>query len=126
MRGPTIPLEQAVRLQTGNTASVYGLDDRGARSLRQGRPTLNVVDFDALHLHAPEMMLRFFPPVAAVSCSARTAIARPSFRETVHLRRTASRRERFRKTRPRKVLSRALDDSSRAGFRARTLRGKLA
>ena len=54
-RGPTIPLEQAVRLQTGNTASVYGLDDRG--TLVPGKKAdLNVVDFDALHLHAPEMV----------------------------------------------------------------------
>jgi N-acyl-D-aspartate/D-glutamate deacylase len=54
-RGPTIPLEQAVRLQTANTAAVYGLLDRGTLVPGQ-KADLNVVDFDALALHAPEMV----------------------------------------------------------------------
>jgi N-acyl-D-aspartate/D-glutamate deacylase len=54
-RGPKIPLEQVVRLQTGNTASVYGLADRG--TLEVGRKAdLNVIDWDRLHLHGPEMV----------------------------------------------------------------------
>ena len=54
-RGPKIPLEQVVRLQTGNTASVYGLADRG--TLEVGRKAdLNVIDFDRLHLYGPEMV----------------------------------------------------------------------
>jgi N-acyl-D-aspartate/D-glutamate deacylase len=54
-RGERIPLEQAVRLQTGNTAAVYGLGDRG--TLEPGKKAdLNLVDFDALRLHAPEMV----------------------------------------------------------------------
>jgi N-acyl-D-aspartate/D-glutamate deacylase len=54
-RGPRIPLEQAVRLQTANTAAVWGLGDRG--SLEPGkRADLNVIDLDALHLDAPEMV----------------------------------------------------------------------
>ena len=54
-RGERIPLEQAVRLQTANTAAVYGLTDRGM--IRPGmKGDLNVIDLDALHLHAPEMV----------------------------------------------------------------------
>jgi N-acyl-D-amino-acid deacylase len=54
-RGERIPLEQAVRLQTGRTAAVYGLSDRG--TLERGRKAdVNVIDFDALHLHAPRMV----------------------------------------------------------------------
>jgi N-acyl-D-aspartate/D-glutamate deacylase len=54
-RGERIPLEQAVRLQTGNTAAVYGLRDRGTLTVgRKG--DVNLIDFDALRLHAPEMV----------------------------------------------------------------------
>jgi len=54
-RGERIPLEQAVRLQTQNTARVYGLTDRGA--IEPGKKAdLNVIDFDALRLHTPEMV----------------------------------------------------------------------
>jgi len=54
-RGERIPLEQAVRLQTANTAAVYGLHDRGTLEVGK-KADLNVIDFDALHLHAPEMV----------------------------------------------------------------------
>lgn len=54
-RGARIPLEQAVRLQTGNTARVYGLHDRGTLEVGK-RADVNVIDFDRLHLHAPEMV----------------------------------------------------------------------
>jgi N-acyl-D-aspartate/D-glutamate deacylase len=54
-RGERIPLEQAVRLQTGNTAAVYGFSDRG--TLEPGKKAdLNLIDLDALRLHAPEMV----------------------------------------------------------------------
>jgi len=54
-RGERIPLEQVVRLQTANTAAVYGLTDRG--TLTPGKKAdLNLIDFDALRLHAPEMV----------------------------------------------------------------------
>jgi N-acyl-D-aspartate/D-glutamate deacylase len=54
-RGARIPLEEAVRLQTGNTAAVYGLTDRG--TLEPGKKAdLNLIDLDALRLHAPEMV----------------------------------------------------------------------
>ena len=54
-RGQRLPLEQAVRLQTSNTAAVYGFTDRGV--IEPGKKAdLNVIDFDALHLHGPEMV----------------------------------------------------------------------
>jgi len=54
-RGARIPLEHAVRLQTGNTAAVYGLTDRG--TLEPGKKAdVNLIDLDALHLHVPEMV----------------------------------------------------------------------
>jgi N-acyl-D-aspartate/D-glutamate deacylase len=54
-RGARIPLEQAVRLQTGNTAAVYGLLDRGTLEIGK-KGDVNVIDLDALRLHAPEMV----------------------------------------------------------------------
>ncbi len=54
-RGDLISLEQAVHLQTGRTAEVYGFTDRG--TLEPGkRADINLVDLDALTLHAPEMI----------------------------------------------------------------------
>jgi N-acyl-D-aspartate/D-glutamate deacylase len=54
-RGARIALEQAVRLQTGATAAVYGFTDRG--TLEPGKKAdLNLIDYDALRLHAPEMV----------------------------------------------------------------------
>tara|TARA_Y100001970_G_C14180531_1_gene829584 strand:- start:71 stop:1789 length:1719 start_codon:yes stop_codon:yes gene_type:complete len=54
-RGPRIGLEQAVKLQTYDTASLYGLFDRGL--IQEGqRADLNLVDFDKLELTAPEMV----------------------------------------------------------------------
>ncbi|MFN8644234.1 MAG: amidohydrolase family protein [Candidatus Binatia bacterium] len=54
-RGARIPLEQVVRLQTGNTAAVYGFTDRGTLAVGK-KADLNVIDHDALRLHAPEMV----------------------------------------------------------------------
>ncbi|MFN8645071.1 MAG: amidohydrolase family protein, partial [Candidatus Binatia bacterium] len=54
-RGARIPLEQVVRLQTGNTAAVYGFTDRGTLAVGK-KADLNVIDHDALCLHAPEMV----------------------------------------------------------------------
>jgi N-acyl-D-aspartate/D-glutamate deacylase len=54
-RGERIRLEDAVRLQTSATAELYGFFDRGV--VAEGRKAdLNLVDFDALRLHAPEMV----------------------------------------------------------------------
>ena len=53
-RGPKLQLEQAVRLQTSNTAAAYGMSDRG-RIEPGWVADVNVIDFDGLHLHAPRM-----------------------------------------------------------------------
>jgi N-acyl-D-amino-acid deacylase len=51
-RGPTLSLEQAVRLQTKNTADLVGFDDRGTIEVGK-RADLNVIDFEALELGFP-------------------------------------------------------------------------
>ncbi|HZT64713.1 MAG TPA: amidohydrolase family protein [Acidimicrobiales bacterium] len=54
-RGEKLPLETAVHLQTGSTARVYGLGDRG--TLEPGkRADLNLIDHEALRIHAPRMV----------------------------------------------------------------------
>jgi N-acyl-D-aspartate/D-glutamate deacylase len=51
-RGPTLPLELMVRRQTRDTASIYGLKDRGL--LQPGYlADLNIIDFDRLRLPPP-------------------------------------------------------------------------
>jgi N-acyl-D-aspartate/D-glutamate deacylase len=53
-RGDTMPLEQVVHLQTRRTAELYGFLDRGL--VAEGMlADLNVIDFEALRLHAPTM-----------------------------------------------------------------------
>jgi N-acyl-D-aspartate/D-glutamate deacylase len=54
-RGDLISLEQAIHLQTGRTASIYGFADRG--TLEAGkRADVNLIDVDGIRLHAPEMV----------------------------------------------------------------------
>ena len=54
-RGEKIPLEKIVSRQTQDTAEFYGMHDRGV--LAPGmKADLNVIDMDALHIHAPEMV----------------------------------------------------------------------
>ncbi len=54
-RGERIPLEQAVKRQTRDTAALFDLNDRGA--LLPGlKGDLNVIDLERLHIHAPEMV----------------------------------------------------------------------
>jgi len=54
-RGPRISLEDAVRLQTSSTAALYGFGDRGV--VAEGKKAdLNVIDFDGMRLHAPQMV----------------------------------------------------------------------
>ncbi|NOT57380.1 MAG: amidohydrolase family protein [Deltaproteobacteria bacterium] len=54
-RGERIPLELAVKRQTQDTARLYGLLDRGM--LKPGmKADVNVIDFDRLRLHPPEMV----------------------------------------------------------------------
>lgn len=54
-RGPRIGLEQAVRLQTHDTAALYGFHDRGVIAPGK-RADLNLVDLDALALPLPRMV----------------------------------------------------------------------
>ncbi len=54
-RGPRLPLQWLVKRQTQDTARAYGLFDRGV--IKEGfKADLNVIDLDALTLHAPEMV----------------------------------------------------------------------
>jgi N-acyl-D-aspartate/D-glutamate deacylase len=54
-RGARIPLEQVVASQTSRTARFYDLEDRGL--LVPGmKADVNVIDFERLHIHAPEMV----------------------------------------------------------------------
>jgi N-acyl-D-aspartate/D-glutamate deacylase len=54
-RGPKIPIERAVQLQTSATADAYGMSDRGR--LTPGMiADVNVIDYEALHLHPPHMV----------------------------------------------------------------------
>ncbi|MGH7839146.1 MAG: N-acyl-D-amino-acid deacylase family protein, partial [Candidatus Binataceae bacterium] len=54
-RGGRIPLEFAVKRQTHDTAQLYGLRDRGV--LAPGmKADINLIDFDRLRLHPPEMV----------------------------------------------------------------------
>ena len=53
-RGPKLALEQVVRMQTRDTAAAVGLHDRGL--IAPGyRADLNVIDYDNLTLHAPQV-----------------------------------------------------------------------
>ena len=52
-RGPKLPLEKVIRMQTHDTADAYGLGDRGV--LRAGmKADINVIDLQSLRLHAPQ------------------------------------------------------------------------
>lgn len=54
-RGPGLPLEQLVRMQSQDTAALFGLADRGV--LAPGmRADINLIDFDSLAIHAPQMI----------------------------------------------------------------------
>ena len=54
-RGPKLPLEWLIAKQTRANAEVVGLNDRGA--LTPGlKADVNVIDFDHLTLHAPEIV----------------------------------------------------------------------
>ena len=54
-RGPLLPLEHVVKRQTLDTASIYGLHDRGL--LRAGyKADVNIIDPKAIRIHCPEMV----------------------------------------------------------------------
>jgi N-acyl-D-aspartate/D-glutamate deacylase len=54
-RGPRLAVEDVVRMQTARTAFVYGFNDRGTIEIGK-QADINVIDFDGLQLHAPEMV----------------------------------------------------------------------
>ena len=54
-KGPTMGLEFTVHKMTQDTAQVYGLTDRGVVAPGY-KADLNLIDFDALRLHDPEMV----------------------------------------------------------------------
>jgi N-acyl-D-aspartate/D-glutamate deacylase len=53
-RGPKLSLEQAVRKVTSQGAEFFGLKDRGVLAVGK-KADINVIDFDGLTLHAPEV-----------------------------------------------------------------------
>lgn len=53
-KGERLPIEFAVKRQTRDTAELYGLLDRGLVAPGM-RADLNVIDFEGLRLHAPEI-----------------------------------------------------------------------
>ncbi len=54
-RGPGMKLEHLVKMQTSETADFFGFKDRGR--LAPGlRADVNIIDFDRLHLHQPEIV----------------------------------------------------------------------
>jgi N-acyl-D-amino-acid deacylase len=54
-RGPRLPLELLVKRQTSETADFFGFSDRGR--LAPGlRADMNLIDFDRLRLHQPELV----------------------------------------------------------------------
>jgi N-acyl-D-aspartate/D-glutamate deacylase len=53
-RGPKLSVEHIVKMQTRDTAEALGLCDRG-RIETGFKADLNVIDYDKLHLHAPEV-----------------------------------------------------------------------
>ncbi len=54
-RGPKLQLEEVVKTITWDSASFYGLDDRGRLEVGY-KADVNVFDFDRLTLHGPEMV----------------------------------------------------------------------
>jgi N-acyl-D-aspartate/D-glutamate deacylase len=54
-RGPRLPLPHLVKRQTAETADFFGLHDRGRLSPGL-RADVNLIDFDALRLHKPELV----------------------------------------------------------------------
>ena len=53
-RGPKLTVEEAVKLQTSDTAAIYGLGDRGTLAVGK-KGDVNVIDYDNLRLAPPRM-----------------------------------------------------------------------
>ena len=54
-RGEKLPLEWIIKKQTHDTASLYGLSDRGTLQIGK-RADINVIDYQALTLYGPKMV----------------------------------------------------------------------
>jgi N-acyl-D-aspartate/D-glutamate deacylase len=54
-RGQKLPLEYVVRKQSHDTAELFGLSDRGTIAVGK-KADINVIDMEALTLHAPSMV----------------------------------------------------------------------
>jgi N-acyl-D-aspartate/D-glutamate deacylase len=54
-RGPGLPLEYVVKRQTSETADFFGIHDRGRLGAGK-RADINLIDFERLRLHAPEVV----------------------------------------------------------------------
>ncbi|MCH1512743.1 MAG: amidohydrolase family protein [Acidimicrobiales bacterium] len=54
-RGERLPLEWVIKKQTNDTASLYGLKDRGVIEVGK-RADINVINFDVLNLSGPRMV----------------------------------------------------------------------
>jgi N-acyl-D-amino-acid deacylase len=54
-RGPGLPLPQLVKMQTSETADFFGFNDRGRLAVGL-RADVNLIDFDNLRLHQPEVV----------------------------------------------------------------------
>jgi N-acyl-D-amino-acid deacylase len=54
-RGPRLPLEFVIARQTSGTADFFGFHDRGRLQVGK-KADLNVIDFEGLRLHHPEMI----------------------------------------------------------------------
>jgi N-acyl-D-aspartate/D-glutamate deacylase len=54
-RGPRFELEQAVKMQTHDTARCVGLEDRGTLEVGM-KADMNIIDFDQLQMEAPQII----------------------------------------------------------------------
>ena len=91
-RNGTIPLEMAVKRQTRETAQLYGLEDRGA--LLPGlKADINLIDFDHLNSHAPEIVFDFPARRQAVRAARRRLQIHDRERRGGLYRRPADRRD---------------------------------
>ena len=54
-RGPRLPLETVIAMQTRETARLYGLEDRGVLAAGM-KADLNLIDLDALTIEPPQMV----------------------------------------------------------------------
>jgi N-acyl-D-amino-acid deacylase len=54
-KGPKLTVEEAIKLQTHDTAELYGLSDRGTLEVGK-KGDVNIIDFDEVGIEAPRMV----------------------------------------------------------------------